>query len=91
MKSIMLVVLLALSLYGDGSSCKHSFDEYAKSSKAFGMAYERFDVAKMRVENRMSIYYIERAILDCEGIVELEELEEIRKIEIENYGRLRRL
>lgn len=79
MKKIILVVLLTLSVYGSDRSCKRAYENFLKQDQGFLMALERKDIFQMKVKNKMSIYYIERAIVECSHKPYLKELKELRK------------
>jgi len=65
MKKILLVVLLAFSLYGSDFMCNDAFLRAVQHHEAYNFAHERNDIRVMKVENKMEIYYAEKALTRC--------------------------
>jgi len=65
MKKVILVVLLALSLQGSEFLCKDAHNRAYKHHKAYNFAFERMDKREMITQNKMEIYYAEKALVEC--------------------------
>lgn len=63
---ILLVMLLALSLYSDeGMFCDSNFKSYQKYSELLEFSNERADFWGMKINCALSIRYIESTIAEC--------------------------
>jgi len=63
---ILLVMLLALSLYGgEGAFCKDNFRNFQKYHELLEFSNERADFIGMKINCALSIRYIESAIAEC--------------------------
>ena len=65
MKKIILVVLLALSLYGKSEVCQSHLDESLKLNTMVGLAAERQDFFSVRVNAKKLILHLESIIVEC--------------------------
>jgi len=64
-KNIFLVVVLVLGLNASVDFCEDAHNRAYKHHQAYNFAHGRMDVSKMRVENKMEIFYAEKALVNC--------------------------
>lgn len=65
MKKLLLIVLLALNVFGGEVMCDDAYERFLKYNEQFAFAYERKDLIASYVASGQRVFYIEKTITSC--------------------------